>query len=41
MALDELYGMGYDHRKYLEAVKKVTVEDIKPVANKYFIPEVT
>ena len=36
-ALDELYGLGFDHYKKLEAeVNGVTLDDIKRVAAKYF-----
>ena len=36
-ALDELYGLGFNYHKSLEAdVEKVTLEDIKRVAAKYF-----
>ncbi|MDP3791967.1 MAG: pitrilysin family protein [Candidatus Omnitrophota bacterium] len=36
-ALDELYGLGYDNLyKYEDQIKKVTKEDVKRVANKYF-----
>jgi zinc protease len=36
-ALDELYGLGFDHYKQLEpAVNAVTVEQVKRVARKYF-----
>lgn len=36
-ALDELYGLGFDHYKELEReVNRVTVEDIQRVAAKYF-----
>ena len=36
-ALDELYGLGFNYYKSLEAdVEKVTLEDIKRVAAKYF-----
>ena len=36
-ALDELYGLGFDYYKLLERdVEKVTLEDIKQVAAKYF-----
>lgn len=37
VALDELYGLGWDYYlKHIEEIKKVTSEDIKRVANKYF-----
>ncbi len=36
-ALDELYGLGFDHYQELEReVNKVTVEEIRRVAAKYF-----
>jgi len=36
-ALDELYGLGFDHYKKLEQeVNAVTLEDVKRVAGKYF-----
>ena len=36
-ALDELYGLGFDHYKTLEReVEKVTLDEIKRVAAKYF-----
>jgi zinc protease len=36
-ALDELYGLGFDHYKELEpAVEAITSEDLKRVAAKYF-----
>ena len=36
-ALDELYGLGFDHYKKLEReVEAVTLEDVKRVAAKYF-----
>ena len=36
-ALDELYGLGFDHFKKLEAeIEKITPEDIRRVAAKYF-----
>jgi zinc protease len=39
-ALDELYGLGYDHYKQLEkAVTAVTTADIKRVAKKYFLDQ--
>jgi zinc protease len=35
-ALSELYGMGYDFPKtYLDRIEKVTLEDLKRVAEKY------
>ena len=37
-ALDELYGLGFDHYKALERdVERVTVEDARRVAAKYFL----
>ncbi len=36
-ALDELYGLGFDHYKTLESsIENISVEDIKRVAAKYF-----
>jgi zinc protease len=36
-ALDELYGLGFDHYKALrKKVESITLDDIKRVANKYF-----
>jgi zinc protease len=36
-ALDELYGLGFDHYKSLEHdIEAVTLQDIKQVAAKYF-----
>ena len=36
-ALDELYGLGFDYYKSIEGdVDKVSLEDIKQVAAKYF-----
>ncbi len=36
-ALDELYGLGFDHYKsFRGAVEKLTLDDVKRVANKYF-----
>lgn len=35
--LDELYGLGWDYyKKYIENIEKVTTENIKSSANKYF-----
>lgn len=40
-ALDELYGLGYDTMyKYEEMVGKVSAQDIKRIAEKYFTPDV-
>jgi zinc protease len=37
-ALDELYGLGFDHYKSLERdVERVTVADVRRVAAKYFL----
>jgi zinc protease len=39
MALDELYGLGYGHQQeFIREIERVTPEDIKRVAKKYFIP---
>jgi zinc protease len=36
-ALDELYGLGFDHYRKLESeIESVTVEDVRKVAAKYF-----
>jgi predicted Zn-dependent peptidase len=36
-ALDELYGLGFNHYKTLEQdVNAVTIEDVKRIAQKYF-----
>ena len=36
-ALDELYGLGFDHYKSLEHdVEAITLDDIRRVAKKYF-----
>jgi zinc protease len=43
-ALDELYGLGFDHyKKEKAAIEAITLEDTKRVANKYFAtkPSVT
>jgi zinc protease len=39
-ALDELYGLGFDHYKHVTArVAAVTGEDVRRVANKYFLDQ--
>ena len=39
-ALDELYGLGFEHYKQLRhEVESVTLEDVKRVANKYFLEQ--
>ncbi len=39
MALDELYGLGYGHqREFIREIERVTSEDIRRVAKKFFIP---
>ena len=39
MALDELYGLGYDHIKhYVRDIKAVTLEDIRRVARDVIVP---
>jgi zinc protease len=36
-ALDELYGLGFDHHRQLEKeVEAVTLEDVRRVAAEYF-----
>ena len=36
-ALDELYGLGFDHYKALKKkVESITLDEVKQVANKYF-----
>jgi zinc protease len=42
-AIDELYGLGYDYRdRFLEAVRGVTLADVKYVAEKYLtVPVIT
>src|SRR5436309_13859231 len=36
-ALDELYGLGFDHHQRVEdEIKMITTDDIKRVASKYF-----
>jgi zinc protease len=38
-SLDELYGLGYDfHRKYIEMISSVSLEDINNVLQKYIDP---
>jgi len=40
VALDELYGLGFDHYKQLERdVERVTVADVRRVAAKYFLKQ--
>ena len=40
MALNELYGLGYDDlRRYIEDIKAVTLEDIDRVARKIIVPD--
>ena len=37
VALDELYGLDWDYYlRHFEEIKKVTLDDIRRVANKYF-----
>ena len=37
MSLDELYGLGFDHyQKYPQEIQKITREDARQVAKKYF-----
>jgi predicted Zn-dependent peptidase len=39
-ALDELYGLGFDHYKTLERdVEAVTLADARRVAGKYFLDQ--
>ncbi len=39
MALDELYGLGYDHTpKFIDDIRKVTLVDIKKAAQKIITP---
>lgn len=39
-ALDELYGLGFDHYKKLETeVEAITAEDVKRIARKYFLDQ--
>jgi len=41
-ALDELYGLGFDHYKQLrKKVEGITLDEIKRVANKYFLDQPT
>ena len=40
MALDELYGLGYDHMTcYIEEINAVTVENVKEAADKIILPD--
>jgi zinc protease len=40
MALDELYGLGYDHtRRYIGEIESVTMEDITKAARDIILPE--
>lgn len=40
LAFDELYGLGYDYgSRYLEAINRVTGEEVLEVARKYLVPE--
>jgi zinc protease len=37
MSFDELYGLGFDHyQKYPPEIQKITGEDVRQVAKKYF-----
>jgi predicted Zn-dependent peptidase len=37
MSFDELYGLGFDHyQKYPQEIQKITGEDVRQVAKKYF-----
>ena len=37
MSFDELYGLGFDHyQKYPQEIQKITTEDVRQVAKKYF-----
>ena len=39
MALDELYGLGYDHiHRYMTAIEAVTAEDIQSAAARFILP---
>ena len=40
MALDELYGLGYDHMsKYIGKIESVTQEDINRAVKEIILPE--
>jgi zinc protease len=40
MALDELYGMGYDHMpQYIQKIESVTREDINRAVKGIILPE--
>ncbi|MDY6971918.1 MAG: pitrilysin family protein, partial [Thermodesulfobacteriota bacterium] len=40
MALDELYGLGYDHiRQFIRDIEALDLEDIKQAAQKIIVPE--
>jgi zinc protease len=40
MALDELYGLGYDHiHRYMAAIEAVTPEEIRQAADTYILPD--
>jgi zinc protease len=40
MALDELYGLGYDHtQRFMEEVEGVTKEDVKRAARRVILPD--
>ncbi|MFC1866726.1 M16 family metallopeptidase [Thermodesulfobacteriota bacterium] len=40
MALDELYGLGYDHSQiFIKEIEKVTLEDIQRAAKGIFLPK--
>ncbi|MFC1892390.1 M16 family metallopeptidase, partial [Thermodesulfobacteriota bacterium] len=40
MALDELYGLGYDHSKqYIKDIKEVTLKDLKQAVNEILKPD--
>ncbi|HEX8078106.1 MAG TPA: hypothetical protein VF511_09850, partial [Chthoniobacterales bacterium] len=39
-ALDELYGLGFDHYKTLErAVEAITMDEVRAVAARYFLDQ--